>query len=264
MNELSPVKPVLPIAPYIGGKRNLARKIIGLIEQVPHDTYAEPFVGMGGVFFRRERRPRAEVINDYSADVANLFRVLKHHRRALIEDIRWQISSREAFEWLRAQDPNHLTDIQRAGRFLYLQRLAFSGKVNGRHFGVQTGRAAAFNPLALVAKIDSLHERLAGVMIERLAWSDFVRRYDRAGTLFYLDPPYYGCEDDYGKDLFSRDQFEQMAEQLSQIKGRFILSLNDKPEVRRIFSGFDIEAVPVRYTISGAGGGEFREVIIRN
>ncbi|WP_210404006.1 hypothetical protein [Pararhodobacter marinus] len=60
----------------------------------------------------------------------------------------------------------------------------------------------------------------------------FIDRIDRPGVLFYLDPPYYGCEDDYGRELFSRARFEELAEQLGRLKGRFILSLNDRPEVR--------------------------------
>ena len=51
-----------PVAPYIGGKRNLAGRLVELIETIPHTTYAEPFVGMGGVFLRRRMAPKAEVI----------------------------------------------------------------------------------------------------------------------------------------------------------------------------------------------------------
>jgi hypothetical protein len=53
-------------AGYIGGKRNLSRRICAIIEATPHTSYAEPFVGMGGIFLRRARRPRAEAINDIS------------------------------------------------------------------------------------------------------------------------------------------------------------------------------------------------------
>lgn len=76
MSESSPVAPLKGIAPYVGGKRHLAAQIVAAIERVPHTAYVEPFVGMGGVFFRRRARPRVEVINDASADVATLFRVL--------------------------------------------------------------------------------------------------------------------------------------------------------------------------------------------
>ncbi|MDC7675364.1 DNA adenine methylase [Asticcacaulis machinosus] len=265
MSELSTVKPVRPVAAYIGGKRGLARRIGERIEAIPHETYAEVFVGMGGVFFRRDLRPKAEVINDYSEDVATFFRVLQHHYVAFTDMIRWRISSRAEFERLIATDPDTLTDMHRAARFLYLQRLAFGGKVAGRNFGVSTGRPAAFDVTKLVPMIEEVHDRLAGVVIERLPWAEFIRRYDREGTLFYLDPPYYGNEGDYGRDLFSRDQFEAMSEVLAGIKGRFILSLNDRPEVRAIFRSFEIEAASVRYTISGADKSTIAgEVIIAN
>ena len=59
---LIPIKPVSPVAAYIGGKRNLAVRIIPVLAGLPHDTYVEPFVGMGGIFLRRPWRSRAEVI----------------------------------------------------------------------------------------------------------------------------------------------------------------------------------------------------------
>jgi DNA adenine methylase len=60
------VTPLRTAAAYIGGKRQLADRLVALIERVPHETYAEPFIGMGGVFLRRRLAPKAEVINDLS------------------------------------------------------------------------------------------------------------------------------------------------------------------------------------------------------
>ena len=258
-----PVDPVQPAAPYIGGKRNLAKRLVPLIASIPHTTYAEVFVGMGGVFFRRTERPRVEVINDWSEDVSTFFRVLQHHYVAFIEMIRWQISSRANFEKLVAQDPSTLTDLQRSARFLYIQRLAFGGKVAGRHYGVNPVGAGRFDVTKLGPMLEAIHERLARVVIERLDWSAFIARYDRPGTLFYLDPPYFGSEGDYGADLFDRGQFERMAEQLRTVRGSFILSINDHPEVRRIFAGFDMRQEDVRYTIAGNDNGRtFGELII--
>ena len=56
-----------------------------------------------------------------------------------------------------------------------------------------------------------------------------IRRYDRAGMLFYLDPPYWGCEKDYGQDVFGRADFDQLAAQLAGLKGNFLLSINETP-----------------------------------
>lgn len=262
---LEPVEPVRPLAPYIGGKRQLAKRLVALINSIEHRTYAEVFVGMGGVFLRRDQKPRAEVINDWSEDVSTFFRVIQRHYLAFLDMLRWQVTSRAGFEKLLALEPASLTDLERSARFLYLQRLAFGGKVRGKSFGVTVENPARFDVTKLGPMIEAVHERLAGVTIERLPWEDFIARYDRPGTLFYLDPPYYGSEADYGRDMFDRAQFALMAEQLRDLRGRFILSLNDHPEVRRIFAGFQFREERLSYSVGGNDHAKsVGEVIITN
>lgn len=253
-----------PVAPYLGGKRNLAKRLIERIQAIPHATYAEPFVGMGGVFLRRTQVPRAEVINDLSGDVATFFRILQRHYVPFMEMMRFQITTRAEFERLVATNPITLTDLERAARFLYLQKTAFGAKVSGKNFGVQVEGGSRFNMTKLAPMLEDLHTRLAGVVIENLPYGDFIQRYDRKTTLFYIDPPYYGCEGDYGKELFSRADFETLSAQLKGLKGHFILSLNDHPEIRRIFDGFTIEGVETTYSVAkkSTSGEKAREVII--
>ena len=260
MNE---VRPISPVAGYIGGKKQLARTIVERINQIEHTAYAEPFVGMGGVFLRRDRRPKVEVINDASRDVATFFRVLQRHYQAFLDMLRWQLASRAEFERLNAQDPETLTDMERAARFLYLQRLSFGGKVASRSFGIATDQPARFDITRLQPLLEAAHDRLAGVWIECLPWQEFIRRWDRPGTLFYLDPPYWGTEHFYGRGLFGRDQFEQLSAALQGLQGRFILSLNDVPEVRELFAWATIETVELSYQAGGAKAAKrVREVII--
>lgn len=245
------VEAVRPIAPYVGGKRALAKRLVETIEAIPHQVYAEPFVGMGGVFFRRRRRPRKEVINDISADVVNLFRLLQRHFQQLLDVLKWQVCSRAEFERLMAVDPGTLTDLERAARFLYLQRAAFGGKVTGRNFGVSLTGGARFDLAKLVPMLEDVHERLCGVDIERLPYAELIARYDTPATLFYLDPPYYGCERDYGLGVFSAADFERLSGLLGAIEGRFIMSINDTPEIRQTFAGFAIEEAKLSYRLSG-------------
>lgn len=219
MNSLK-TRSVAPAAGYQGGKRNLAGRITKIIDALPHDLYAEPFVGMGGIFLRRSTRPRAEVINDISGDVANFFRILQEHYPYFIDMLRWRVSSRAEFERLNALPADRLTDLQRAARFLYVQRLAFGGKVRGRNFGVDKSAGARFNITKLEPQLADIHERLAGVVIEQLGYAEFLGRYDAPGALFYLDPPYWGCEDDYGQDVFGRGDFAILAEIMGRLKGR--------------------------------------------
>ena len=258
-----PVQPRAGAAPYQGGKRNLAKRLVTLIETIPHLCYAEPFVGMGGVFFRRRQAPTVEVINDRSRDVATFFRILQRHYVPFVEMMRWQLTTRAEFERLSASNPDTLTDLERAVRFYYLQRTCFGGKISGRNFGVSPSRAFGFDITKVVPELEELHARLAGVVIECLPYEEFIPRYDRAETLFYIDPPYYGCEGDYGKALFARDDFTRLAKLLAGIEGRFVLSLNDHPEVREIFSAFQIADVRTSYSIAGGGKGKaVGEVII--
>lgn len=269
MNEranLTPVEPTQPVAPWLGGKRNLAKRITAILDQVPHKTYAEPFVGMGGIFLRRSMRPRAEVINDFGRDVSNLFRILQRHYPQFLDALRFQLTTRVEFERLVDTDPATLTDLERAARFLYLQRTAFGGKVSGKNFGVSKDRPGRFNLTTLEPMLEDLHARLAGVVIECLGYKDFIRRYDSNDTLFYLDPPYFGCETDYGKDMFGREDFARMAEQLAAIQGRFLMSINDVPDIRQTFAAFRIAEVNTTYSINNQAGqaGARAELLVSN
>lgn len=83
--------------------------------------------------------------------------------------------------------------------------------------------------------------------------------------LFYLDPPYWGNEADYGRGIFGRGEFSQMADVLRSLRGRFILSLNAHRDVYKTFEGFEIEEVDCTYSVSGQGNSKaVKEVIIRN
>jgi DNA adenine methylase len=254
-----------PVAAWIGGKRSLAKRICALIDADQHTTYAEPFVGMGGIFLRRRRPARAEFINDAGRDVYNLFRVLQEHYVAFLDLLRFQITTQANFERLVAVDPMSLTDLQRAARFLYLQRLAFGGKVSGRNFGVSAARPARFNLTTLEPDLEALHSRLSGVTVTCMDFAAFIARVDRPDTLFYLDPPYWGCEGGYGRELFSRERFEEMAAVLAGLQGRFILSLNDVPGVRETFGQFLLHPVRTTYTFAkGPAQSDRAELLIAN
>ncbi|EFO31347.1 adenine specific DNA methyltransferase, D12 class [Roseibium sp. TrichSKD4] len=254
----------LPPAPWVGGKRLLAKRLCQMIQSVEHKIYAEAFVGMGGVFFRRKNQAKSEIINDYSGDVANLFRILQRHYPQFLECIKFQITSRREFERLKRTDPTTLTDLERAIRFLYMQRLAFGGKVTGQNFGIDPDRGSRFNLATLTPMLEDVYERLSGVVIENLSFDQFIPKYDRPNALIYCDPPYYGCENDYGKNLFTRSDFEVLAGMMRSAKGKMILSINDTLETRQVFEGLTIQPVSLTYSLSSKGPTKARELIVSN
>ncbi|MPV99581.1 DNA adenine methylase, partial [Bombella apis] len=251
-------------APWVGGKRLLAKRVIARQRTVDHSCYVEPFVGMGGIFLRRDFAPACEVINDYDREVANFFRVLQRHYVAFLDMLKWQLTSRSEFERLLQVDPDTQTDLERAARFLYLQKTVFGGKPQG-NFGVSRTNSARFDLTKLVPVLEDVFERLNRVVIECLPWQAVIDRYDTVNTLFYLDPPYYGTED-YYQAAFGRGEFTEMAARLRNLKGKFILSLNDCSEVREIFSNFDVEKVAVTYSLSKKtdARGQRGELLISN
>ena len=263
MNTMTPVRPAAPVAGYRGGKSKLAKTLTERIDSIPHSTYIEPFVGMGGVFLRRTWKPKLEVMNDRNGEIINLFRILQRHYQQFMDMLKFQVVSRSRFEQLRQTDPAHLTDLERAARFLYLQRLGFGGKIDSV-FGVASTSASRFSLAKLGPLLDAAHERLDGVVFENLDWSDLIARYDYAEALFYLDPPYFEGEDDYGKGLFERQDFQRIADQMDGIRGTFILSINDCPEIREIFSRFILDEVRMTYTISKGASKKVGELIISN
>ncbi|WP_246135582.1 DNA adenine methylase, partial [Pararhodospirillum oryzae] len=231
MQDVTPLKSLVS---WVGGKRRLAPEICRRIDAVPHDLYVEVFMGMGSVFLARRRRPKVEVINDASLDVVTLFRVAKHHPAALVDELRLSLVSRAEFQRLLATPPDTLTDIQRAARFFVLQRMRYGGKPTSGSFPARGNASKGLSLDRLLTHLTAVRDRLSSVVIERMDWSELLCRYDRPGALFYLDPPYWGCEDYYGEGMFGRADHARLADALLGLKGRFVLSINDVPEIRTV------------------------------
>ena len=245
-----------PIIPWIGGKRRLADT---LIPRFPaHSCYVEVFAGGAALYFLRPPA-EVEVINDINGDVINLYRVVKNHLEEFVRQFKYALSSRQVFMWLQDTPPETLTDIQRAARFFYLQQHAFGAKVTGQNWGTAT-TAPPVNLLRIEETLSAAHLRLAQAYIENLDWKACIARYDRPHSFFYMDPPYWETEG-YGVD-FGLDQYEAMADVMAGLKGKALVSLNDHPDIRRIFSRFQMETVPIQYTVGGGGKAVNRSEVI--
>ncbi|MEL4887847.1 DNA adenine methylase [Pectobacterium betavasculorum] len=236
----------LPIVPWIGGKRRLAKHILPLFPA--HTCYVEPFCGAAALYFLKPPS-KAEVINDINGELVNLYRVVKHHLEEFVRQFKWALVSRQIYKWLQAVPEETLTDIQRAARFYYLQKQAFGGKVEDRTFGTATTSPPRFNLLRIEEELSMAHLRLSRTVIEHLDWAECIQRYDRPHTLFYCDPPYWGTEG-YGVE-FGLENYVHMAQLAREIKGKMIVSVNDIPEMRQAFEGLNLQSVGINYSLSG-------------
>ena len=250
-----------PIIPWIGGKRRLADRLIPLFP--PHECYVEVFAGGAALYFLRPYVAKCEVINDVNGELINLYRVVQHHLEEFVRQFKWAITSRQIFKWHQMARPETLTDIQRAARFYYLQQHAFSGKVDGQSFGTAT-TGPAINLCRIEENLSAAHLRLAGTYVENLPWQECLKRYDRAHTFFYMDPPYWQTEG-YGVP-FEFTEYEQMAEAMRTCKGKVMVSINDHPDFRRVFDGFHMMGLDIKYSVANAQGAPqtSKELVILN
>lgn len=250
-----------PLAGWIGGKSQLSKIIVPKIPE--HTCYVEGFAGAAWIYWKKPES-KVEVLNDINKELVTLYRIVQNHLEEFVRYFKWMLVSRDEFIRLKTVDPETLTDIQRAARFYYLQRNAFGGKVDCQNFGYATTAAPRLNLLRIEEELSMAHIRLAKTFIECLPYHEIIKRYDRKHTFFYLDPPYWNSENDYGKGIFDKFDFQNLADILKNVQGKFILSLNDVPEIRNIFSNFKIEEVNVRYTCSKIKNIAANEVLITN
>lgn len=249
---------------YLGGKSRLADKIVSLLPK-DHVCYCEPFCGAAWVFFRKSPS-KVEVVNDLDGELIRFFRVIQNHLEEFLRYYRFAVVSRKVFEWENKKVPETLTDVQRAVRYFYLQRTAFGGKTVGRTFGTGAVSGPRLNLTTLEELLLEVHWRLARVTIESLDGCECIRRYDRPGTLFYLDPPYWKTAG-YAVPFVEKDYY-RLRECLDAVSGRFLLSLNDTRAVRSIFKGFTIRQVKTSYSAANGRNSDRSatktEVLIHN
>lgn len=244
--------------PYMGGKKLLRKKIS---ERFPEkiNKYVEVFGGAAWVLFYKEKYAEQEIYNDINGELVNLFKMVKYHPNAVQEELKWLLNARQFFEELKIQ--KGLTEIQRAARFYYLIRTSFGAKKSS--YGGNYRDCAYF-----FKDMEDIRKRLAKVVIENKDFTHILKQYDKEGTVFYCDPPYYEAEKYYKMDGYSfvKEQHILLRDMLSNIKGKFILSYNNHDFIKELYQDFNIEEVERCNNIGNVLGKEknYQELIIRN
>lgn len=251
-----------PLA-WVGGKRILRKQIIPLIPK-DHTCYVEVFAGGSWVLFGKERS-KVEVLNDKDGELINFYNVVTKHPEEFSRQAKQLLISRRLFDIMKSQTVDLLTDIERAVRFYYLLRLAFGARMKRPTFGTMTDGRVKWRAEVFARQLKEVSRRLDGVVLECLDYEDLIQRYDRPWTLFYCDPPFLGAENVY-EAPFGMEDHKRLARLLRKLKGRFILSYNDHPEIWKLYEGFNFRQVEGHYSISREINGRrsFGEIIVIN
>ena len=216
-----------------------------------------------------------EVYNDFDRNLVNLFRCMKVRPMAVIREIGFcNLNARDDFDVIRRFFEHEIFtdeylkelflkytqdyDVRKAAMYLKLQRYSYSS--SGKSYASQP-----FDIRKLFHLIQRLEKRMANVIVENQDFETLVRHYDRDDAFFYLDPPYFATEGMYPGG-FGTDDHERLRDLLFSIKGRFLLSYNDCPEIRELYKDCEIFSFSRTHSMAQRyeAGKEFKELLIAN
>lgn len=271
-------KLVMPFLKWVGGKRQLMNDIEPLIPS-KISTYYEPFIGGGAVFLNQQ--PKRAVINDYNAELINVYKMVRDYVEELIEDLATHENESEYFYRIRGQDREEgfesLSALKRASRVIYLNKTCFNGlyRVNSSgEFNTPFGRYKSPN-IVNEPVLRAVSKYLQSNNIELLS-GDFedALKGARKGAFVYLDPPYDPVSKSsnftgYVEGGFGVDQQERLRDvciKLDQKGVKFLLSNSATPLIKSLYKDFEIIEVGAKRHINSVASkrGEVTEVLVRN
>ncbi len=271
-----------PFVKWVGGKRQLLAQFRRMNLYPPENfdpkksRYFEPFVGGGAVFF--DLLPEEGFLSDLNKELVVTYNVIKNDLEKLIVSLKKHKTDKDYFLEVRAQDPNKLSDVAVASRFIFLNRTCFNGmyRVNSKGgFNVPFGKYT--NPL--ICDEDNLRKvskALQNIDIKHQDYKEVLKKAKK-GDFIYFDPPYYPVSKtasftSYTAESFLDKEQTELRNTLVELnkRGCFVmLSNSDTPFINKIYSGIKgvrINKVQAGRAINsnGSGRGKVTEVLITN
>ncbi len=223
----------------------MAKDIIDLIP-ANHSIYIEVFGGAASVLYQKESS-KLEVLNDINGELINLHRAIRNNPQTLSMFLNDLFISREIFDDIRKRKMKPKNNIERAAFYFYQLTQSFGSKGDSFAMAAKSGR----KPKNIYRDFKKISDRLKYVTIENKSFFELIPLYDKDDAFFYVDPPYVSTESYYkNTGGFGIKEHEQLAELLSKVKGKFLLSYNDSVVVRELYKGFKIRPTKeINYTL---------------
>ena len=272
---------VAPVLKWVGGKRQLISDIEPLIPK-RISTYVEPFIGGGAVLFHLQ--PKKAIINDYNQELMNVYQVIKDDSDGLIEVLKKHkvLDSEDYFYEIRSldrsEDYEKMSDVEKAGRIIYLNKTCFNGLFRVNRAGFFNTPYGKYKDPSIVNEVTiraiSNYFNSANVKFLTGDYKEALKRL-RRGAFVYFDPPYMPISSssnftgyteigfDYEKQVELRDECLKLHN-----KGiKFLQSNSYTPEILELYSDssvFNIKIVQAKRNINSQSDkrGEISEVLI--
>ena len=219
-----------------GGKSHVVKKLLRLVPE--HKTYIEPFAGGAALYWKKEP-VELEVLNDKDQDIAFAYKLIKN----ITED---QVKRINALNWIgskkkffRLRDSKVPSDpIERFYRFYYVHYHSYGG--SRKTYGYKNQVPSDFSRLL------KYKERMKNTKVFSSEANDIIRKFDSDDTFIYLDPPYPGEWPGHtGINAWGEKEVITLHKVLKETKGKWLLSINNVPWIKEIFSDFNINTILV-------------------
>ncbi len=242
-------------------------------------TYVEPFIGGGAVLFHLQ--PRKAILNDYNVELINVYRVIRDNPEGLIEDLKKHKNESDYFYNIRILDRSkcfeNLSSIERASRFIYLNKTCFNGLYrvnNSGEFNSPFGRYKNPNFInAPVIKAVSNYLKVNKIELCSGDYDDILSKLD-SNSFVYLDPPYHPISESSnftgyiqgGWNMYDQIRLREACDALNRNGIKFLLSNSSTCFIKDQYKEYDIRIVKATRVINADAEkrGEVEEVLIRN
>lgn len=259
-----------PILRWAGSKKRLLPRLLNAAASAS-GTYYEPFLGSGALFLTLS--PKKAVLSDLNSHLIQAYKTTKSSPEQV-----WQLLSKlpattDFYYALRSLNWTSLSAIDRAARFIYLNRYCFNGvyrtNLNGGfnvargegHLGIPSWEV--FNAFAKRLKKVSVAEADFELMLAKAGKNDFI----------YLDPPYIDINKrnrgEYGAGSFTQDDIIRLADSAKRASSRganILISYRYSEELIELFRGWNLQSFDVARSISCDTGNRqvAKEILLTN
>lgn len=270
------VRNVKPIIRWAGGKQRLMHELLARVPDT-FNTYYEPFIGGASVLLALA--PKAAIVSDKNGELINFYQQLQVDWRSVVDVFKTFPLDETFYYELRGQDRSptflEIGAVQRAARFLYLNKTSFQGlwRVNTKkgYHNTPWGRPSKLT--CDESDIATFVETTRDVSFSDLDFEQAVTPAT-AGDFVYIDPPYVPMSRTssftaYTLGGFEEDQQLRLRDCCRSLHDRgvqFMQSNSDCETTRELYASFNIDVVEVKRSISAKSSsrGTVTELIIRN
>jgi DNA adenine methylase len=267
--------PPRPFVKWVGGKRQLL-DILHASAPDNFGRYYEPFIGGGAYLF--SQLPEKATISDANAELINCYQMIHDDVEALIRSLRTHKNEEEHFYAVRAKDLSKMTAVQRASRFIFLNKTCFNGLYRENQSGKFNSPFGRYEKPKIVdtENLLAISEYLQtnDVAIKHSGYQ-FVLDAAQSGDYVYFDPPYVPMTKtanfaSYVKGGFGLKDQEELADTFAALtkKGVLVMLSNSNTQIiHELYKGFNIQIIHAARSINcngGKRGKEANEVLVTN